>query len=66
MQEMAAGAAGLFGVWGRGQSILVPAVPAPLRCPCPHFPISPVSGGPFPCVQQGTAVAVSKSYVTHV
>ena len=61
---MAAGAEGLFGIWGGFQPLLVPAVPAPVRCPCPHLPISPAGGCACTNFQQGAAVTVSKFFVS--
>ena len=61
LQEMAVGAAGLLRVWGCFQPVLVPPVPAPVRCPGPYFPISPAGSRSVTCVQQGTPITVSKS-----
>ncbi len=64
MQEMAAGAERLFGIWGSFQPVLVPTVPALVRCPCPHLLISPAGGCTCTCFQQGAAVTVSKFFVS--
>ena len=61
---MAAGAEGLFGIRGSFQPVLVPTIPALVRCPCPDLPISPAGGCTCTCLQQGAAVTVSKSFVS--
>ncbi len=61
---MAAGAEGLFGIWGSFQPVLVPTVPAPVGCPCPDLPISPAGGCACTCLQPGAAIIVSKFFVS--
>ena len=59
VQEMAVDIERLAGLWSGLQSVLVPTVPASLKCSGLHLPLSPAGCSAVSNLQQRAAITVS-------